>query len=994
MKRPSLRARRYIASVLILIGVFNLNAGYIYAFDVGSIVGAAGPVAGAAIGCVVKGGGLSKIFGSGDGSSGSNLDNSGNGDGSDAGNSGDGDLDGGGTGEPGPSPENTSGETDGGPPPSSENTSNEGKTNESESTGTMSVPVSDTSVAASTKKTKEATEATNKKLTCTNAIQRAATQVILQQLTQKTLNWVNNGFKGGWDKDATGQSSYIKDTGTFLRGIADQAIGDFASSIGCTGRKDADLKKCMTDFPFGRLVAQQLITSSSIYFEQANRSSLNGFVSQGWPDIRPEILGYKSFVDGYFHDFGIGGWNAFIGQTLQNNNPYGFSMAARDELGIRIDDTNYSRAQDIKDQLARNQGFLDLKTCVQSVTDTRTDPNGQPIVRCQLWQTTTPGSIVVNQLNTALGSTFRQLEVGQDLSSNITAIFNALLNQLVQKGLAGISTDKSNNIVQDPNTNVGYVSNTVSIDGNSFNSGYLDAGNAFETNIFDLSPNGIDPSDPTGKRKNLVFLISREKQLIANDSVENRAIAEKLGWGAGSNEEAVWTATMQKVDPNYRNLLGRQVTLAKRLIPAIYQLDYCIPGPHPGWQNDSDILLQNELNKWPRNTDDSGGFWGAIGQILDPAKTIVNLVKTETQDKRSEQLYSNIVSAALTMHGPGVGVARDEHVNGYDNATYGVNLLAQRYAKVINSMYTTINIITVDPDDGPSISPSLLAENKAGIAKIVGYQNGIKANTEEMDSARTLIDQLVRLGGRIHALKTNEANLVGFPASAPETNEDFQNLLSEIEAETNTASLTPFQRELKKINDTFNLIAPDLHGDSYIAAQEATLNNITNTLEDISGDGGFIEECLDVVLDPKYTGLNTRRPFPASLSGYLPQSFLAKFASSPNASYFSNRSFLPDWHYAQGDWNPPSANEPETPGMIKHGWISLGGKGGGQFFPGGGIFPYDGINMKSVTGSNLITVNGTTLDTNKLIKSADAININNQNMVNALSGLEEFLGVY
>ncbi len=32
------------------------------------------------------------------------------------------------------------------------------------------------------------------------------------------------------------------------------------------------------------------------------------------------------------------------------------------------------------------------------------------------------------------------------------------------------------------------------------------------------------------------------------------------------------------------------------LVPAVYQLDYCIPGPHPGWQADSQQVLNSVTN--------------------------------------------------------------------------------------------------------------------------------------------------------------------------------------------------------------------------------------------------------------------------------------------------------------------------------------------------------------------------------------------------------------
>ena len=38
------------------------------------------------------------------------------------------------------------------------------------------------------------------------------------------------------------------------------------------------------------------------------------------------------------------------------------------------------------------------------------------------------------------------------------------------------------------------------------------------------------------------------------------------------------------------------ISNAYGLIPAIYQLDYCIPGPHPGWEQDSQRTLDAVTN--------------------------------------------------------------------------------------------------------------------------------------------------------------------------------------------------------------------------------------------------------------------------------------------------------------------------------------------------------------------------------------------------------------
>jgi hypothetical protein len=326
-------------------------------------------------------------------------------------------------------------------------------------------------------------------------------------------------------------------------------------------------------------------------------------------------------------DFRIGGWNGFLSQTDWNNNPIGFSMKAEQELIKRQAGTKYTPAQDIKDQLQRNGGFLDQKKCVDPEDyDPNAKPDGgvdgtagddAPKNVCKQWMNQTPGSVVQSTLNKALGTTFDQLGLGEDLSTDLTAIFDALINHFIQKGLNELSKEtKSSDSTyggektygNDGKTNQSYVQNNVSIDGGGANgTNFLNAGDRFQTNIFDLNPTGKETISTSNNdqgepvyRTNIVGIINRELQLISVGDDQAAVLQKKLGWD--EDQKNIWIDLMSKRDPNYTNLLGKQVNLAKRLIPAIYQLDYCIPGPHPGWQKDAQAFLDTEMTRWPKSS--------------------------------------------------------------------------------------------------------------------------------------------------------------------------------------------------------------------------------------------------------------------------------------------------------------------------------------------------------------------------------------------------------
>ena len=177
------------------------------------------------------------------------------------------------------------------------------------------------------------------------------------------------------------------------------------------------------------MVAQGLISDTSRYFDQAATYSLDGVIAEQVPGAT--TLDFQN-------NFANGSWDAFGAQFQQQNNPIGFSLSAQNELSKQISDTFYSSAQDVKDQLQRNSGFLDDKTCI----DPEDDSLAYPDTKCKKWETETPGSVIVKKLDDTLGSPTEQLSLGKDITTDLIAIVNALLNQGVKYSLKNIDTSK------------------------------------------------------------------------------------------------------------------------------------------------------------------------------------------------------------------------------------------------------------------------------------------------------------------------------------------------------------------------------------------------------------------------------------------------------------------------------------------------------------------------------------------------------------------------
>ncbi len=904
-------------------------------------------------------------------------------------------------------------------------------------TGSGAVPVTDANNTKNTAATAANTGAVAQKETCTDKIERAAAQTILKQLTISTVNWINHGFQGGGPL-------YIGDTSTFLKNIGDQTVRQLGASIGFN----------IKDFPFGRAVMQQLINSTRATFESAARYSLNQVIAERSPG---------STVADFNLNFAVGGWSAFLGQTDWNNNPIGFGMQAEQELANRTAATRYSPAQDIKDQLQRNGGFLDLKTCVnpkdydpdatennpalasaqaavqaaadranqadqalasaqaaynndalhsnpgleaalqsaqiydqqanakltqaeQSYASVNTQANANGV--CKQWQTQTPGSVIESSLNKALGSPLDQLALGKDLSTDLTAVFDALINHYVSNGLNDLSKGmngsatsagtygSSGNTSNGYQNNSSYVRNNVSVDGGgALGTNFLNAGNAFQVNLFDLSPSGfeaesssVDDSGSPVHRLNLVGIINREQQLVQTGTSTAKTMHDYFGWSDA--DQQTWTSTMQARDRGTTDLLDKEIGVTSRLIQGVYQLDFCVPGPHPGWQQDADASFQSFLGDSTRFPADSsmsglgkaankygsvvftavgaivGSVVPGIGTVLGAlvggmVGTIVQLIggNNLSNDAKNEKAYGYYISTMLNISLIPEFHGQEVNWNGPVNTAKTLTRLEQKYLSAMNGAYST-SVLEAPPYD---FSPQLISDDENEWANLSSYQQGITQNRIAVQATQSTIGQLIFLGKRIHNLEEHPERFADAPPGAPGTatcsaslagsvvNGDssavalrgsgtaicpnsydyWQTQIEAINAVTNTSKLTDYQRELKHINDLFNLIAPNLVADSDIAAEEATLSNLANKVDQITNPAsGDIEECIKEVnyiqsgcsaSDPCPNAANAdgapmepvgRIPFPDSLSPYFTQEFIDQFHTSI--------SFLPDYYYGNG----------------------------------------------------------------------------------------------
>lgn len=299
-------------------------------------------------------------------------------------------------------------------------------------------------------------------------------RILINKITQNTINWINNGYHGN--------PFYIENAESFFKDILKFEIRNFVDVYAYNKLK----------YPFGKQFALNVIDSYQKKTEENVAYTLSS------------ISNDQAFMDSYRNDFSVGGWNGFLINTQYPQNNYiGFNMMASEELARRLDGTVQNKAQQIQDTLQKSQGFLSPKLCM----DTKKDASGKDVPTgynnaknefqqpnwtsskeykafndahpdkcdsgnvaadaicdkqwndaydaaqaawsvtntCKDLAVTTPGGVVGNQIKTALESKFHQAELAAALGNSFASVFDALLNSLMEKtgkGLKGLLNRK------------------------------------------------------------------------------------------------------------------------------------------------------------------------------------------------------------------------------------------------------------------------------------------------------------------------------------------------------------------------------------------------------------------------------------------------------------------------------------------------------------------------------------------------------------------------
>jgi hypothetical protein len=265
-------------------------------------------------------------------------------------------------------------------------------------------------------------------------IQLAALKVILRQLTNSIVNWINTGFDGS--------PSFITNTEQFLLNTADVTVGDFLMN-------SDDLKFLCDPFKI------QLKLALGLQYRPFSEKIECSFTSA----VGNATTAMNDFLAGDF--IGGGGWDSWLQITsVPQNNQMGAMLMAQGELDARIEEDKGRATL----EAGWGKGFMSWKDCPDYNTAQSASAQAQKDAsnsRIDKYATLTaqergddgcviktPGGVIANKIDWVDTSTLRELELADNFNSIISALANqaavTALGALADGGLLGNTNADSN----------------------------------------------------------------------------------------------------------------------------------------------------------------------------------------------------------------------------------------------------------------------------------------------------------------------------------------------------------------------------------------------------------------------------------------------------------------------------------------------------------------------------------------------------------------------
>jgi hypothetical protein len=431
----------------------------------------------------------------------------------------------------------------------------------------------------------KATTKLEDKETCQDAIAYYAITQLLAKLTQSTLNWINGGFRG--------DPSFLQNPQAHITSIATQKRTELLSVLGSDPQA----------FPYGRAAMRAMIdreiAKGTAGLRRRATYTLNSHVPTG------------DAAD--FHaDFRIGGWDAFMAQSIQQqNNPVGFALLASEEEARVTAGSEDNEIETTKRELDQNGGFLGNKICKESHHESgRYDPPDpsspnpdeaswiavanntslpDPLREdarmhiCKTWVTKTPGSVIAHALNkTIIDVPLDGVIAADEINESLNVVFSALMNKAFQNGVANLK-DGAAFLQEEANeVNLG----SIGLGDLLFDPvGTLGEGLGEATEYF--GGIGVNADDTETAQGDLTGWFEQGgsfdifNQLPYIIYLQNRYLGNPIDLPEGIDQDT--GEPFVDPTPGFNGIIDQNSALTETIIE-LEHLDVCLPGPNPNYK--------------------------------------------------------------------------------------------------------------------------------------------------------------------------------------------------------------------------------------------------------------------------------------------------------------------------------------------------------------------------------------------------------------------------
>lgn len=426
---------------------------------------------------------------------------------------------------------------------------------------------------------------------CINGIAVRLARNQLTAMTRNTLNWINSGFNG--------DPMYVREINSYIESITQKILEKEVSFF-----KDP---KNASDYPYGRSYAENQVDS------YRSREDTFGALKQDLTNY----LQPGSTIQDFAKDFGVGGWEAYVKLAQAPNNPLGFSMLAS-EYRSREEGLATLNA---REEINRNGGFLDQKKCAEYAKQDPDDdpssyqnPDGSP--KCLKFETITPGSILKSKVDKAINSPETQLELVKTLNDGLNALFGALLDKFQSQGLAGLRSGAFTNVSDGFGSNALFDSNgnpislTGGFSGGGATEGFnltRDLGNTYikatDDGEWNAKTNTPELALGVGTRGHFYTVsvggTSKISSSVTYWAPGDKAFFDGKSWKRGVPNYIIDKKGALQVQNDFVEGVNEAGSTLPTILPAIGELDYCIPGPNPDWASNvlasRDAIIEAEV---------------------------------------------------------------------------------------------------------------------------------------------------------------------------------------------------------------------------------------------------------------------------------------------------------------------------------------------------------------------------------------------------------------